>query len=537
MSEIISRRDFLKVAVIGTATTITEACAPEPLKPSNIIPSLTPTRLETTKTLEPTLDPFSSVEAKGWVEKEDGSIDAGKLFPFVGDWKFTTPDSRQLATSKNRAVDLMWEGMRLVYEGEQDVHQEGFDQNAYRSYIAGQLNNQIELKRKFTEIKDKLPSQDLKPYLMTIVINGPDFSNQTANLVDGVNEANSIITGIADTANDTFKWYRINGDELERLTNEDEPVLLPPLRSEGGRLLRVDNGEEVMMRGLNNGIFQMNLDYDSSSTRVNNTFTEYKNAGANFITISLRKDAIDAQSARYYLKLGEVLELARNKYGFRVLLIIGWENERKMINLVDENMPKNWNTMLNFKDETNPYMDKDQNLASMLRNKVDVFQMISEPQGDFSLFNQYLDAACAEIRNTVGPEAICGFSNGHFFATGAVELLGREQEWLSTHPNSVVVIHPFKLDNPVNPNDPLKSDRPDPRLYLHTLKERGVAVVVGESGWLDWDQNYDWLMVGDAYGPGLFQYLEDNNISYATDDWTRISGFWEKLQNQKTNNK
>jgi len=242
MSEIVSRRDFLKVAVVGTGTAITQACAPEPLKPSNIIPSLTPIPLEPTKTLEPTSEPLPPIEAKEWAEKENGSINAEKLFPYVGDWILTTPSGEKLASSKNRAVDLLWEGMRLVYVGDQDVQAEGFDQNAYRIHVAEQTNNQIELKRKLSEIKEALPGQDLVPALMTIVIDGPAFSNITANLVMRATGSNSVITGIAVNVGSFPRWFKYEGQELSRMRNDEYPMLLPPIRSEGGRAIRADTG-------------------------------------------------------------------------------------------------------------------------------------------------------------------------------------------------------------------------------------------------------------------------------------------------------
>jgi hypothetical protein len=531
MSKIISRKDFLKGAALVLGTELAEACAPKPLKPSNLIHTLTqePTiSQESTIVPEPTSEPLPSIEAKEWaVNEETGLIDPDKLYPYVGDWILTTPQGQQLDSSKNRAVDLMWENIRLVYVGDKDVQEKGFYQKAYRTDIAEQLNNNAELKWKLSEIKDKLPSQDLTPTLMTIVINGPDFSNNTANLIAGANETNPVVTGIAANLGATPKWYRIEETDrmdLVRLDSEQEPMLLPPLKVEGGRYIRTDSGEGVMMRGMNYGVFQQRrLGWDASAYVADLAFKELKDAGGNFLVISLKRDAIENQSAQYFLRLSEHLKLAR-KYGIRTMLTIGWLNDKEMIRVVDEQVAQDWKSLVNFTDETNPFI-AGQNFAALLRKTVDVFQMISEPQGDFSVFNPNLDNACGEIRSQVGSEAICGFSNGCWFATGAVELIGRESEWVQTHPQSTVVIHPFILDNPVDLNNPLNSQRPDPMLYLKELKEKGVLVTVGESGWTDWNDHYDWLMK-------FYQYLGENKISYATDgDVSQLRQFWKQFKN------
>jgi len=286
------------------------------------------------------------------------------------------------------------------------------------------------------------------------------------------------------------------------------------------------------MRGINFGEFRLELGWEVSAFKLGQKFQELKDAGGNFLVVQFDRNYF--YSPGFYGKLGEALGMARNKFGFRIMLSLGWDKSipNEMIRVPDQQLVDDWRRFVNFKDDSSPYMDRGQSFASILRRTVDFYQMLTEPSGDFTYFNQYLDGACAEIKSAVGPEAICGFSDGDFWATDAVELLYVDEsgadlakKFSELHPNSAVVIHPFKLDNPVDPNDPLRSERPDPMLYVKQLKDKGVLVIIGEAGWEDWKMNKDWLM-------SFFQYCEDNKIPYAIDgDVSDVEHLWSQYKN------
>jgi hypothetical protein len=210
MRRIISRRDFLKNGLIVSGTLLAQACAPKPLKPSNILASLTPVpsiHPEPTKTSEPTAVPYPPIEPTTWAEKTilkgireeklTGTTDPELMFRYVGDWFLKTPEGTILESSKTRAIDMVWMGMQLAFVGDTAVPQDETERNNYRSHIAERLNEQTELKKQLSYIMQELPSINLSPERMTIVINGPEFSENTANYIPGLNENNAKITGIA----------------------------------------------------------------------------------------------------------------------------------------------------------------------------------------------------------------------------------------------------------------------------------------------------------------------------------------------------
>ena len=67
-------------------------------------------------------------------------------------------------------------------------------------------------------------------------------------------------------------------------------------------------------------------------------------------------------------------------------------------------------------------------------------------------------------------------------------MIGNESKWIESHPNSIIAIHPYKLDNYE------LTGRKDPKTYVKLLKDRGVLIDITESGWTDWEENYTWLM-------------------------------------------
>src|SRR3989304_5198718 len=119
MSKIISRRDFLTNGLIVSGTLLAQACAPEPLKPSNILASLTPVPSITpgpTKTSEATSEPFPPIEATEWaVNPETGRTDFNEMFRYVGDWKVPIdpeiPENGFYASIKKRALGLQFDGL------------------------------------------------------------------------------------------------------------------------------------------------------------------------------------------------------------------------------------------------------------------------------------------------------------------------------------------------------------------------------------------------------------------------------------------
>jgi hypothetical protein len=259
--------------------------------------------------------------------------------------------------------------------------------------------------------------------------------------------------------------------------------------------------------------------------------------GATFLIIQLQRDYL--YQPGFYRQLADGLGIARNIYGFRIMLSYGFDRY-DMIRTPSQQMVDDWRTFVNYRDDSgvNTYIDPESTFGkSVLGRTVDVYQFLTEPSGDYTYFNPFMGQANAELKNAVGPGAIGGFSDGDFLATDAVELLppGEAAKFNQMYPNSAVVIHPFKLDNwkyEKQDEDFTNDDRPDPMLYLKDLKDKGIFVIVGETGMAndiddDWKMNKDWLL-------SFFQYCEDNKIPYAANDGeAEMQKFWKKIKERQ----
>jgi len=566
MRKIISRRDFLTNGLIVSGTLLAQACAPKSLKPSNILASLTPVpsiHPKPTKTSEPTADPYPPIEPTTWAEKTivtsvreeklKGTTDPELMFRYVGDWFLKTPEGTFLESSKTRAIDMVWMGMQLAFVGDTAVPQNETERNNYRSNIAERLNGQTELKKQLSDIMQKLPSINLSPERMTIVINGPEFSQNTANYIPGLNENNAKITGIAAYSeiladSDMIpiilppKWLSYDSQNLSLMKKEDSPMLKPLLMTVNGRICRTDTGvPEETMQGLNFGDFHLvdNTIYRSKKVEIHlrlqdweSKIRQMKEAGGNFATLHLDRTRFTDPS--YYQELERAIALARNKYGIRMMIEEAWDSSLGdvMIRTPSPQLVEDWSYFVN-----NNHIDSYWNFGSFLRRNVDIFDILGEPFGEVSFFNQYLKAASDEVKKVLGADAITGISNGKWFATGAVELMFAGQDGVSNavrfqqeYPGSAAVIHPFKLDNwkyEKQDLDPLNDQRPDPMTYVIQLMDKNVPVIFGEVGLAneienDWILNPEWLKQ-------LFDFCFKNRIPYAINgDLKQIAPIWKE---------
>lgn len=488
----LSRRDFLKLGAVGVGAAIDAACGP--LRPTTLLATPTPIPAHTDIQIDQKVDNLPPIEARGWAETENQRIDSNQLFQYVGDWIFPKdreiPEGEKYASTKNRAVDLQFENLKLVFVTQDNIQDEKLDQQEYRHNIAFQLNGNDTLKTVLTDIKEKLRMQNVEPAQTVVVINGPDYSNFVPTAIPNASEANPYITGIA--VDNIIKkrpiWYSL--DKFQPLENEKLPVLSPPLSSEHGRYIRTDNGEEVINRGA--GLVDFKFRPNSfHHENVSGNLKALKKMGGTAVAIGLNAEYLTDEF--YIYNLIETLRLAKERYGFRIMLEISdrglsnpadpYSSER--IRVVDEQIVTDWKNLLS-----------NQEFAFWAGRTVDIFNIISEPNSG-SVYNPNLEQASNVIRNAINNpynNEIVGFSGGGIIGwnSDALDLVGKE--W--NEPQSTVVVHPYLLDN-----------RPDITTYAQQLKNEGKNITIGEFGWKDWQMNPEWTR-------STIRFFEKKKISY-----------------------
>ena len=178
-------------------------------------PTATPTRA-----LTPTSTPLPSIIPGHWAEKEDGTLDAKKMYPLVGAINYT----------HHKSVDWLYQNdLKVAVITTDDVSQ--MDAAAYDDYKnlkKDDLNNNANLQAQLDLVRSQLDPNNLDKY--TVVVE------------------NGVTKWVVDRTDEILISYR-QLDADGKLTVEVEPQLLPELRVNRPYIERADTSEKIQFAG------------------------------------------------------------------------------------------------------------------------------------------------------------------------------------------------------------------------------------------------------------------------------------------------
>jgi hypothetical protein len=233
MSNLISRRNFLKLLALNAGTALLSACQKglsllSPTPPPTLSPTATepptpavpataaPTPI-TTSPIKPTLSPAFS--AQSWADLSHKNL-AQAMFPLTGG-----------VNHQNRyAIDLLYGKRKIAYVAGAPISPDAALQFMCNE-AAMALNRDEDLLSQLISIDAQFePEADI-----TIIVEG-----QQGNRISQI-----IKTG----SSEVYDRYMIENGLIRLLSKEEEPPLLPDLFTDGPYLKRVDTNETVVFKG------------------------------------------------------------------------------------------------------------------------------------------------------------------------------------------------------------------------------------------------------------------------------------------------
>ena len=217
-------------------------------------------------------------EVGQWAEKEDGSLNAEKMFFLVG----------AINKKHHRMVDLSYDDMRIaVVIGEEMTEKDAESYDDSKNEQANQLNSNTDLKSKLDQVNIQIDKNKLPNY--TIVVE------------------NEKIKWVVDQRDDIPVYLELSENgELVQLDKEREPQLLPELRINGPFIERTDTGEKVQFVGVGLASHERSseesiFDYIKKNVEKNEAVGIYSNVYLDQFDVTQDTDKLEEfeKTARY----------------------------------------------------------------------------------------------------------------------------------------------------------------------------------------------------------------------------------------------